>query len=449
MFDWITIILVLLIAGIILDGVRRVRESRRSNIKLSRNAKKADIEWGSDEQQAQPDHPSASPRVVAYREESEAREHTENLKNNFHTNRVVLGSSSKIPEQVSLSLEESVPMLMESIELQAQSDAQKNQHIKATDTEGFYNASAVENSVELLDDTKTCPEVPSVKASVSRDFTANDHIEMDDGKGFEPTIGSLDELDALDEDVEQGESRYSQHEAEDKSHVNTRSTFTENTESDEDSFTDAEASDTKKETLSERIHKKIDAFTSDRKSSDTQKNGLVNNLNEDSMDTEKGNETQNTSKNDPHKAEYVDPDEVIVVNIMALPGEQFAGELLLNALMDEGMKLGNMDIFHRHHQNNGDAPVVFSLANMVVPGTFNLAKMNEFSTPGVSMFLGLPVVGDSLAAYHDLIVTAQNIAHAIGGELKDENRSVMTKQTIEHSKQRVIEYERKKKLARA
>ena len=44
MFDWITIILVLLIAGIILDGVRRVRASRRSNIKLSRNAKKADIE---------------------------------------------------------------------------------------------------------------------------------------------------------------------------------------------------------------------------------------------------------------------------------------------------------------------------------------------------------------------------------------------------------------------
>ena len=65
------------------------------------------------------------------------------------------------------------------------------------------------------------------------------------------------------------------------------------------------------------------------------------------------------------------------------------------------------------------------------------------------MFLSLPVAGESLAAFNDLSVTAKNLANALGAELKDENRSVMTPQTIEHGRQRVIEYERKRKLARA
>lgn len=447
MFDWITVILVLLIAGIILDGVRRVRASRRSNIKLSRNAKKADIEWGSDDQQVQPDLPSATPRVVAYREEREAREHTESLKNSFQSHRVDLGAPSNIPEQVSLNLEESVPMLMESIELQAQSDAEKKQHLKGAASNSFRDASKVKHSNEALHNEAPSAQVSSAKADEPRDLAARDHVSLGDEKGFEPTIGSLHELDTLDE---HSESSYSQdEEVEDASDVKATPFSSENIESEEDLSKYDDAPSTKKETFSERIHKKIDAFTHDRKNNDSSKKTPGKSDGESLTEAEKVKKTKETSKNDPPKAEYVDPDEVIVVNIMAHPGEQFDGELLLNALMDEGMKLGNMDIFHRHHQNNGDAPVVFSLANMVVPGTFNLAKMNEFSTPGVSMFLGLPVVGDSLEAYSDLIITAQNIAHAIGGELKDENRSVMTKQTIEHSKQRVIEYERKKKLARA
>lgn len=41
---------------------------------------------------------------------------------------------------------------------------------------------------------------------------------------------------------------------------------------------------------------------------------------------------------------------------------------------------------------------------------------------------------------------ARGLADALGGELKDENRSVMTKQTIEHARQKVMEFERKRKL---
>lgn len=42
--DWITVIIVLLIVGIVLDGIRRVRIHRRENIRLTRRAKLADAQ---------------------------------------------------------------------------------------------------------------------------------------------------------------------------------------------------------------------------------------------------------------------------------------------------------------------------------------------------------------------------------------------------------------------
>ena len=153
---------------------------------------------------------------------------------------------------------------------------------------------------------------------------------------------------------------------------------------------------------------------------------------------------QNALEDEPSEEEnFIEPDEVLIVNVMAKKGELFAGEELLNALTLLRMRLGDMEIFHRHHEDDPDGPVVYSLANMIVPGTFKLSEMKTFTTPGVSMFLGLPVTGDSLSVYSDMIESAQYLTKRLGGELKDENRSVMTAQTIEHGRQRVMEYERK------
>lgn len=107
-----------------------------------------------------------------------------------------------------------------------------------------------------------------------------------------------------------------------------------------------------------------------------------------------------------------------------------------------------MNIFHRHEQDNGEGPIQFSLANMVKPGTFDLDNMANFSTPGVSMFLTLPMATDSIKAFDIMRHTAQTIAEILDGELKDEQRSVMTRQTMEHYRQRIVEYERKR-LSRA
>ncbi|MFV8783330.1 cell division protein ZipA [Microbulbifer sp. SA54] len=142
-------------------------------------------------------------------------------------------------------------------------------------------------------------------------------------------------------------------------------------------------------------------------------------------------------------------EEVLILNIMAPQGDYFEGNDLLRVLLSSGLRFGDMNIFHYHCGEAGEGPALFSLANIVVPGTFDMSQMEDFTTPGVSLFLTLPAEVEALKALDTLLTTARNIAEQLGGELKDENRSVFTGQTAEHYRQRVMEFQRRKALAKA
>ncbi|WP_051686952.1 cell division protein ZipA [Microbulbifer sp. HZ11] len=144
-----------------------------------------------------------------------------------------------------------------------------------------------------------------------------------------------------------------------------------------------------------------------------------------------------------------DVQEVLILNIMAPAGDCFEGNDLLRVLLSSGLRFGEMNIFHYHCGEAGEGPALFSLANIVVPGTFDMSEMEDFTTPGVSLFLALPAEVEALKAFDTLLSTARYIAEQLGGELKDENRSVFTAQTAEHYRQRVMEFQRRKALARA
>ncbi len=138
-----------------------------------------------------------------------------------------------------------------------------------------------------------------------------------------------------------------------------------------------------------------------------------------------------------------DPDLVLVLHVMARKGEQFQGPELLEALLDNGLRYGSMEIFHRHEQPDGSGPVLFSLANSVKPGTFNLGAMDDFTTPGVTLFMPLEGLQRPLDTLSEMVDTARRLAQRLDGELKDETRSALTRQTIEHYRQQVIEYTRR------
>jgi len=136
-------------------------------------------------------------------------------------------------------------------------------------------------------------------------------------------------------------------------------------------------------------------------------------------------------------------EEVLVINVIARDAEGFKGPALLQNILESGLRFGEMDIFHRHESMAGNGEVLFSMANALKPGTFDLDDIEGFSTRAVSFFLGMPGPRHPKQAFDVMVAAARKLAHELNGELKDDQRSVLTAQTIEHYRQRIVEYERK------
>jgi len=125
-----------------------------------------------------------------------------------------------------------------------------------------------------------------------------------------------------------------------------------------------------------------------------------------------------------------------VIYVLALD-EPFLGQALVDTLLDSGMTFGEMDIYH---QLDDSATKLFSLASAVEPGTFNLSSIDQFSTPGVSLFMRVHELAAPLQVLDSMLSVANLIAQELNGEVRDETRSVMTPQTKEHCRQSITEF---------
>ena len=136
-------------------------------------------------------------------------------------------------------------------------------------------------------------------------------------------------------------------------------------------------------------------------------------------------------------------EEVLVISVICRDAAGFKGPALLQNILESGLRFGEMDIFHRHESMAGNGEVLFSMANAVKPGVFDLDDIDHFSTPAVSFFLGLPGPRHPKQAFDVMVAAARKLSQELNGELKDDQRSVLTAQTIEHYRQRIVEFERR------
>jgi cell division protein ZipA len=102
-----------------------------------------------------------------------------------------------------------------------------------------------------------------------------------------------------------------------------------------------------------------------------------------------------------------------------------------------------MDFFHRHERASGRGPIEFSVANMMKPGVFDIDNMEPLQTRGLMFFVTLPGPADMLKAFDYMYETVKVVAKSLGGDIQDETRSVITRQSLEHMRQQIRELERR------
>jgi cell division protein ZipA len=144
----------------------------------------------------------------------------------------------------------------------------------------------------------------------------------------------------------------------------------------------------------------------------------------------------------PRLPRQLDP-EVFMLNVVARSPQGFNGGDILHILLACDLRFGDMSFFHRNEHEAGLGAIQFSVANMMQPGVFDLDEMSDMNTPGLVFFLTLPGPEDMMQAFDYMLETAQAVARNLQGDVLDESRSAMTSQTLEHSRQKIRDLERR------
>lgn len=130
--------------------------------------------------------------------------------------------------------------------------------------------------------------------------------------------------------------------------------------------------------------------------------------------------------------------QMVTLYVVAPEHQLFRGDVVVQNLEALGFQFGEYQIFHRHI-DNATSPILFSVANMIQPGVFDLAKMDQFTTVGLVFFMQLPSVGNDLVNLRLMIRTVESFAQAIGGFVLDEQHELFNDESRQQYLRRVTQ----------
>ena len=138
---------------------------------------------------------------------------------------------------------------------------------------------------------------------------------------------------------------------------------------------------------------------------------------------------------------------VVILTVLAPKGERIEGDALRVALETQGLRHGEDRVFHRYPSPApaGVGPL-FSAVNIVEPGVFDLETMDSIQTPGVGLFMRLPGPKDPGDAFATMVETARALAKALDAQLCDETRSKLTAQALNHLREQIADFGRRRLL---
>lgn len=137
---------------------------------------------------------------------------------------------------------------------------------------------------------------------------------------------------------------------------------------------------------------------------------------------------------------------MLALNVIVTNGRQLRGSTILKAITAMGFTYGRMGIFHYYSANRPGKHALFSLANMMEPGSFNLKTMEALSTPGLTLFANITRPEEAMNTFFIMLETANKLAENLDATVCDERRGTLSKQGVDHIQGQILEYQRRSKL---
>ena len=135
-------------------------------------------------------------------------------------------------------------------------------------------------------------------------------------------------------------------------------------------------------------------------------------------------------------------DRIVSLYVAAKAGQALRGADIMVAAEKAGLTFGHMDVFHRLVDGRPEAGPIFSVANIIKPGSFEMARIHEVETPAIAFFLTLPAPIPALDAWDTMLPAAQRMSELLDGVVLDEERNALGRQRIQHIRDELRAYDR-------
>ncbi|NNC24504.1 hypothetical protein HKX41_10160 [Salinisphaera sp. USBA-960] len=142
-----------------------------------------------------------------------------------------------------------------------------------------------------------------------------------------------------------------------------------------------------------------------------------------------------------------DEQEIFVIHVVAGRNQRYAGVDIHAALAEQGLQFGFQSLYHRVARDGERLRSVFGVSNMVNPGTLDPDEKGSLSTPGLTLFMVAPASESARATLRDMMETANALTIALGGQVLDDRRAVLTAQAAQYMLDRTAELDRRATLA--
>lgn len=137
-------------------------------------------------------------------------------------------------------------------------------------------------------------------------------------------------------------------------------------------------------------------------------------------------------------------DKIVSLFVAARAGQTLRGPDILVAAEKAGLVYGHMNVFHRLIDSRPEAGPIFSVANIMKPGSFDMNEIQTLETPAIAFFLTLPAPVSALEAWESMEPAAQRMAELLDGIVLDEERNALGRQRIMNIREELRSYDRQR-----